>query len=145
MRSHTHSTSKHINKHRPGSGIQPEDSLMDILRGALRVEAAALREKLADIDMLMDSISGITVTQAPGEVEASDKVKAYLGRRASSDKDVVCSQANRDEFEVFVHEHGGSKVCKTVKLIDYLTMKSAIEAVLVCNQASIKIQSLTRA
>ncbi|OBT85428.1 hypothetical protein VE02_04841 [Pseudogymnoascus sp. 03VT05] len=101
---------------------------MDTLREALYVEVAALREKLADIDMLMDSISDISVARAPGEAEVSDKVRAYLIKHTSTDKDVVCSQVDRDEFEAFVNKHGGSKVGKTVKLIDYLAIKSAVKA-----------------
>lgn len=61
----------------------------------------------------------------------------------TTDRDVVCSQVDRDEFQAFVKEQGDGDLRKTIRLIDYIMAKEIYESPQVCDLISIKAQSLT--
>lgn len=53
---------------------------MDTLRGALHADAAALRKRLVDIDMLMKRISDVTVARTLREDELANNPKTkFIG------------------------------------------------------------------
>lgn len=99
---------------------------MDTLRGALHAEAAALRKRLVDIDMLMKRISNVTVARTLREDELANNLKTKFLGASSDDECVVCSKVNRDEYKAFINGHGRNGIDKTVRMVGYLVIKSAV-------------------